>query len=285
MKKVNIGGVPEHFNLAWYLTLKDGEYKAEDINLRWHDYYGGTGAMCKALRSGEIDMAVILTEGVIKDIIDGNPSKIVQTFVETPLNWGIHVAADSPFKTIDDIKGTRAAISRYGSGSHLMAYINAKNNGWDLEKDLNFEVIKNLDGAIEGLTEGKADYFMWEKFTTKPIVDDGVFRRIGNCPSPWPCFVIAVREDFIENNATELKTILNIINQTTAEFKSIPSIDKTIANRYEQELEDVQEWLSLTEWSQSVIDKKTIQNVQNQLFDLNIIPRTVDYKELIYEIE
>ena len=281
MKKVNIGGVPEHFNLAWYLTLKDGEYKAEDINLRWHDYYGGTGAMCKALRSGEIDMAVILTEGVIKDIIDGNPSKIVQTFVETPLNWGIHVAADSPFKTIDDIKGTRAAISRYGSGSHLMAYINAKNNGWDLEKDLNFEVIKNLDGAIEGLTEGKADYFMWEKFTTKPLVDDGVFRRIGN----WPCFVIAVREDFIENNATELKTILNIINQTTAEFKSIPSIDKTIANRYEQELEDVQEWLSLTEWSQSVIDKKTIQNVQNQLFDLNIIPRTVDYKELIYEIE
>ena len=25
MKKVNIGGVPEHFNLAWYLTLKNGE--------------------------------------------------------------------------------------------------------------------------------------------------------------------------------------------------------------------------------------------------------------------
>ena len=27
MKKVNIGGVPEHFNLAWYLTLRNGEYK------------------------------------------------------------------------------------------------------------------------------------------------------------------------------------------------------------------------------------------------------------------
>lgn len=282
MRKVNIGGVPEHFNLSWYLTLKNGEYKAEDINLRWHDYYGGTGAMCKALRSGEIDMAVILTEGIIKDIISGNPSRIVQTFVQSPLIWGIHVAADSEFTTVEDLKGTRAAISRYGSGSHLMAYINAKNHDWDIEKDLKFEVIKNLNGAIEGLSNGDADYFMWEKFTTKPIVDDGVFRRIDNCPSPWPCFVIAAREDFINANEDDVRTILNIINETTSEFKSIPSIDKTIANRYEQELEDVREWLSLTEWSQDLITEKTINDVQNQLFDLNIIPHKVKYDDLVH---
>lgn len=284
MKQINIGGVPEHFNLAWYLTLKEGEYKKENINLRWHDYYGGTGAMCKALREKEIDIAVILTEGIVKDIINENPSKIVQTFVETPLIWGIHVAYDSPYKTIEDLKGKKAAISRYGSGSHLMAYINAQNNNWDLDKDLNFEVIKNLDGAVEGLTNGKADYFLWEKFTTKPIVDDGKFRRISNCPSPWPCFVIAVREDFIESNKKELQTILNIINNTTAEFKDIPSIDKTIANRYEQKLEDVQEWLSLTEWSQELIDEKTLNNIQKQLYALNIIPEIVDYKKLTLKL-
>lgn len=284
MTKVNIGGVPEHFNLAWYLTLKNGEYKAEGINLRWHDYYGGTGAMCKGLRSGDIDIAVILTEGIIKDIIAGNPSSIVQTFVETPLIWGIHVANNSNFKTINDIKGTRAAISRYGSGSHLMAYINAKNNNWNLDTDLNFEVIKNLTGAVEGLTNGDADYFMWEKFTTKPLVDDGVFRRVGECPSPWPCFVIAVRDEFIENNRKELKTILDIINTTTSDFKSIPSIDRTIANRYDQEIEDVQEWLSLTEWSQDLIDKKTIENIQDELFKLDIIQKKVNYLNLVNKI-
>ncbi|WP_298555729.1 substrate-binding domain-containing protein [uncultured Algibacter sp.] len=284
MKKVNIGGVPEHFNLAWYLTLKNGEYKDENINLRWHDYYGGTGAMCKALRNGDIDIAVILTEGIIKDIIDGNPSKIVQTFVKTPLVWGVHVAHDSNYKEVKDLKGTKAAISRYGSGSHLMAYINAENNNWNLEKDLDFEVIKNLDGAVEGLTKGKADYFLWEKFTTKPIVDSGVFRRIDNCPSPWPCFVIAVREDFIENNKSDLKTILEIINNTTSDFKDIPSIDKSIANRYEQKLEDVQEWLSITEWSQELIDEKTVLNVQKELFALDIIPEIVEYEKLIYKL-
>ncbi len=284
MRKVNIGGVPEHFNLAWHLTLKNGEYKDEGINLRWKDYYGGTGAMCKALREKEIDIAIILTEGIIKDIIAGNPSKIVQTFVKTPLIWGVHVAHHSKHNTIEELKETKAAISRYGSGSHLMAYINAQNNNWNLANDLDFEVIKNLDGAVEGLTNGVADYFLWEKYTTKPLVDDGVFRRIGECPSPWPCFVVAVREDFIENHEDDLRTILNIINNTTIEFKNIPSIDRTIANRYEQEIEDVQSWLAITEWSQELIDEATIMNVQKELKALDIIPKIVEYSDLTFDL-
>jgi len=204
--------------------------------------------------------------------------------VQSPLVWGIHVAADSNFETINDIKGTRAAISRFGSGSHLMAYVNAQNNAWDLAKDLKFEVIKNLDGAIEGLTNKSADYFMWEKFTTKPLVDNGIFRRIGNCPSPWPCFVIAATEDFIKSEKSTLKTILKIINNTTVEFKDIPSIDRTIANRYNQKLEDVQEWLSATEWSQALIDEDTINKVQDQLSELKIIPEKWDYNKLIKKL-
>tara|TARA_R110002167_G_scaffold73283_3_gene205322 strand:- start:6450 stop:7304 length:855 start_codon:yes stop_codon:yes gene_type:complete len=284
MKKINIGGVPEHFNLAWYLTLKNGEYKEKEINLRWKDYPSGTGDMCKALRNKDIDLAVILTEGIIKDIIDGNQSKIVQTFVRSPLIWGIHVAQNSPYKTIEDLKGTKAAISRYGSGSHLMAYINAQKNQWHLKKDLHFKVIKDLEGAVEGLANGSADYFLWEKFTTKPLVDNGTFRYLGDCPTPWPCFVIAVREDFLKTNEKEVKSILNIINDTTSWFKEIPDIDKLIAKRYGQKIEDVKEWLTLTEWSQNMIDKQTILNTQKQLFSLKIIPEMVDYNQLIYKI-
>ena len=281
MKIVNIGGVPEHFNLPWYVTLKNGEYKDEGINLRWKDYFGGTGQMNKALRDGDIDIAVILTEGIIKDIIAGNPSKIVQTYVSSPLIWGVHVAQNSSYKSIKDIRGKKAAISRYGSGSHLMAFINAQNNSWDLATDLNFEIVKNLDGAVEGLTQGKADYFMWEKFTTKPLVDNNTFRKIGECPSPWPCFVIAARKDFINNEKDTLQTILKIINATTSEFKEIPYIDRTISNRYKQKLEDVQEWISLTEWSQDVMHLNIIDNVQEQLLALNIIPEIWDYNKLV----
>lgn len=281
MKTIKIGGVPEHFNLPWYLTLKNGEYKEKGINLRWKDYYGGTGAMNKALREKKIDLAVILIEGIVTDIVNGNKSRIVQTFVESPLIWGIHVAHNSAFNSVEELKGRKAAISRYGSGSHLMAYINAENHNWNLEKDLKFKVINNLDGAVEALSEGMADYFLWEKFTTKPLVDSKVFRRIGTCPSPWPCFVIAAREDILTTNNSEIKTILEIINKTTYEFKSIPSIDKTLANRYNQELKDIQDWLRITEWSQNLVIEQTIIEVQDKLLALGIIPKKIPYKKII----
>lgn len=284
MKTIHIGGVPEHFNLAWYLALKQGLFKKADINLRWEDYPSGTGAMTKALRKGDIDMAVILTEGIIKDINDGNPSRIIQTFVQTPLIWGIHVAKNSEYKDIEQLKGTKAAISRFGSGSHLMAYIHANKNNWDLDKDLQFEVIKDLEGAVEGLTEGKADYFMWEKFMTKPLVDQGVFRRIGNCPTPWPCFVIAVRNESLDLYREEIKIILEIINEVTLGFKDIPDINKIIAKRYNQKIEDVQEWLSLTEWSQNVLDEETVSTVQKQLLSTNIISKPLNYTDLVTRI-
>ena len=57
MKNVRIGGVPEHFNYAWYLALKQGHFKEHNIDVRWKDYFGGSGQMTKALRENEIDMA------------------------------------------------------------------------------------------------------------------------------------------------------------------------------------------------------------------------------------
>lgn len=282
MKDLKIGGVPEHFNLPWYLTLRNKEYTNEGINLRWKDYSGGTGQMCKALRDKEIDMAVILTEGIVRDIINGNECKIVQVFVKSPLIWGIHVANNSEYKEVKDLKGTKAAISRFGSGSHLMAYVNAENNGWDPEKDLDFEVIKNLEGAIASLPKGEANYFMWEKFMTKPQVDNGTFRLIAESPTPWPCFVIAVRNEILKNDPDSIKKIIEIINSTAIDFKEIPSIDQMIANRYGQKLEDVQEWLSLTEWSQEQLSERELENVQDQLLKLDLIKTRLPKDRLLY---
>ena len=142
MKTIRIGGVPEHFNYAWYLGLKNNFFKDKGINLRWVDCPGGTGEMTEALRTNSIDMAVVLTEGIVKAISDGLSSKIVQTYVESPLIWGIHVANNAPYQILSELKNTQAAISRLGSGSHLMAYINAQQLGWNTEQDLKFKIIK-----------------------------------------------------------------------------------------------------------------------------------------------
>lgn len=278
MTTLNIAGVPEHFNLPWHLCIENGDFSNAGIKLNWTDVPEGTGKLCQMLRDGSTDIAVILTEGIIKDIAAGNDSKIVQVYVKSPLVWGIHVAASSTYQNIDDIEHGKIAISRFGSGSHLMAIVNAKKQGWDTT-GLKFEIINTLDGAVEALTNGEADYFMWERFMTKPIVDKGIFRRIDDCPTPWPCFVIAVRNEVLNANGKAIEAVLSVINKMTAVFKEINSIDETLAERYHQKTEDIREWLKITEWSQKKLDKTTFDTVQEQLAELNIIEVKTDFEK------
>lgn len=283
MTTIKIAGVPEHFNLPWHLCIENGDFAKENIDLQWTDIPEGTGKMCQMLRNGETDIAVILTEGIVKDIVGGNPSKIVQVYVESPLVWGIHVAAKSNYKTLNDLENTKAAISRLGSGSQLMAYVNANNQGWKTD-NLQFEIVNTIDGAVEALTNGTADYFMWERFMTKPLVDNGIFRRIADCPTPWPCFVIAVRDEILEKEPKIISKILKIINNKTSEFKNIPNIDQTLSDTFRQKKEDIQEWLSITEWSQNNLDEKVLNKIQNQLFELGIIDKKSTFVKIVKAI-
>lgn len=281
MKSIKVGGVPEHFNLPWHLCIEEEKFRDEGVNVIWKDFPEGTGAMCKALRNGELDAAVILTEGIVRDMINGNESRIIQSYIGSPLIWGIHVDAGSPFKNIKDLEGTKAAISRMGSGSHLMAYVNAQRNDWDLEK-LRFEIVNNLEGAIEALKNDEAQYFMWEHFTTKPLVDDKTFRLIADCPTPWPCFVIAARDESLRMESGRLQKMLKVLNEETKNFKLRKNIDLILSERYGQKLEDIRKWLDLTRWSQEQLSKEELDNVQETLLDLNLIGKKREARELLY---
>ena len=280
MKTVKIIGVPEHFNLPWHLAIEEGAFEERGIDLSWTDIPEGTGKMCELLKNQETDLAIILTEGIVKSIIEGNKVKIIQEYIASPLLWGIHVDANSTYRSLEELKNTTAAISRFGSGSHLMAYVQAKQMGWETEK-LKFNLVNNLNGAVESLSTAKSDYFMWERFTTKPLVDSGIFRHLGNCPTPWPCFVLVGTDEFLSENKSLVKHIQEIINMYTAEFKQIPRIDSTLANRYHQKLEDIQEWLQITEWSQKQLPEDTLMKIQETLKELDLIDKSVPISKIL----
>ena len=272
---IRLGGVPEHFNYPVHIALQEGLFEKEDINLEWIEFPDGTGAMNKALRSGDIDMAIILTEGIIRDIANGNPSKIVQNYVSSPLLWGVHVAEQSNFKGIDELENARVAISRIGSGSHLMAYVQAQEKGWNTA---NLETVEvgTMDKAVQALTQGKADYFMWEHFTTKHLVDQKIFRRLGDFPTPWPSFVIAATNGFIETNQSKITRFLSVLNSISTRFKEIKNIDSKVAKFYDQQQNDVQKWLLLTSWSTEQLLVKDVKSVQKRLLALEMIPEVYE---------
>ncbi|MBT8235160.1 MAG: ABC transporter substrate-binding protein [Bacteroidia bacterium] len=282
MERVKIVGVPEHFNLPWHFAIEEGAFQARGIELVWEDIPEGTGRMCRMLKDKEADIAIVLTEGICKAIYDGVPAKILQKYIGSPLLWGIHVGFEAPYQSIDDLIGTKAAISRYGSGSHLMAYVHAKQMGWNTEA-LSFELIGTLQGAVDALTNGTADYFMWEHFTTKPLVNQKIFRRIEDCTTPWPCFVITASQDFIDKKEGLIPHILEVINTYTAEFRQIPSIDRTFSNRYDLTIDDIHKWLSITEWSQSQIESQVIDTIIDTLSDLKLISDKNELHTLLWQ--
>ncbi len=280
MTKVQIVGVPEHFNLPWLMCIDNGEFAQKGIDLTWKDIPQGTGKMCQMLRENQTDLAIILSEGILKDISHGNSSVIIQQYISSPLIWAIHVAYNSDLQNIEDLQDKVIAISRYGSGSHLMAIVHAKEMGWDIES-LKFLVVDTIDGAIAALQSGLAHYFLWEKFMTQPIVDKKIFRRIGQCPTPWPSFLIVGNKEFVHKNPELIQDILEVINSTSQEFKFIPSIDKTLAEKYQQKLQDIQQWLTLTSWSQDQLSQEHFDLIQTQMKELGQIKDPLIYKQTV----
>ncbi|GAL76326.1 MAG: substrate-binding domain-containing protein [Nonlabens ulvanivorans] len=283
MTTIKIGGVPEHFNLPWHFAIEDGAFEKEGIDLQWQDVPEGTGRMSKLLRTQELDVACILTDGIVKDIIAGNPTRILQVYVASPLLWGVHAPGTIEAEKTQQLEDGKFAISRYGSGSHLMSYLLAKRHGWDIE-DLSFELVNTLDGAVEALSQNKAQLFLWERYMTQPIVDQGIFKRLETIATPWPSFVIAATQDCISEKEEALGKMLAIINRYTADFKQIPSIDRTIASHYDLQVGDVQQWLLRTEFSDDQLWNSTVDKINEEFSAVGIIDRKVALDELIYDI-
>ena len=243
---LRLGGVPEHFNLPWHLALESGALG--DIEATWQDQYGGTGQMLSALEDGGLDIVSILTEGTVAAIEGGLPVTIVQVYVETPLQWGIHVPAHSDLHDVDQLEGGRIAISRFRSGSHLMAFVQADRLGWTVD-DEQFVVVGGLEGARTALAAAEADQFLWDRFMTEPFVDNGEFRRIGLDPSPWPSFVIAVRDEVLLERTTEVGIVVDEVVAQAGGLHAMPGVVDTVAERYGLTTHGTAAWLEATQFA------------------------------------
>ncbi len=245
---LKIGGVPEHFNLPWRLAIEEGKFRDIGLNLHWSDMSGGTGQMLRGLETGSIDIAVLLTEGITKSILEGLDAKILQVYVVSPLSWGIHVPANQAIDSSEQITDKTFAISRFGSGSHLMSYVMADQNGWSLS-DLKFNVVGDIYGGLWALENKEAAVFLWEKYTTFPYVEQGKCKYIGDVVTPWPCFVIAVRNEIIADHAQLLDQMCALVNQKAWEVKNDPDAVEIISWRYNLRHDQVEKWLSEIEWN------------------------------------
>jgi ABC-type nitrate/sulfonate/bicarbonate transport system substrate-binding protein len=282
MEKMRIIGVPEHFNYPWRKLVEAQPFEKDEIILEWKDEPKGSGAMNRAIREGDTDLAIILTESFIKDKIEGNSGKIIGFHVRSPLVWGIHVPASSSIKEIHQLKNIPFLVSRMGSGSHLMAFLLAKRETWP-DDSLEFEVIGDLKGAMQAFKKATPKAFLWEKYTTQPLVDKGLFRRVGEIPTPWPCFVIVASKRVLSEHPEMIKRIrdeLYALNTTLG--KEAASTKEAIQQFYGLNASDVTEWFSQTTWAVSAaVNKQDLENTMDVLSKLKLIKQKVAPEVLV----
>jgi ABC-type nitrate/sulfonate/bicarbonate transport system substrate-binding protein len=281
--KIRLGGVPEHFNLPIHLAKEKGIFSSRGVDLEWTDFGGGTGQMTKALRDNQVDACILLTEGMIKDIIKGNPSKIISEYVTTPLTWGIHTGVNNDLVNYRDIFDKQYAISRFGSGSHLMAIVDADSKGYQLNKE-QFTIIKDINGALPSLDQLETDVFYWEKYTTKPYVDAGQLRRIGEYNTPWPCFVIAATDKILKEHPDSVIRMLRTIHDECDQFMHNESVIPEVSKRYNQQIKDVERWYNSTEWAiHGWVSEKMMRSVIYHLNTAGIIDENEEIPDLVWK--
>ena len=271
MKTLRVTGVPEHFNLPWKKVIASQPFSAKGIQLSWTDESRGSGQMNKALRNDETDIAIVLTESFLKDFEEGNPSKMIGFHVKSPLIWGIHIPGKSPVENLNQIENPKFLISRMGSGSHLMAFVLAKREGWNPE-NLEFKIVSNLHGALEAMNPETPEMFLWEKYTTKPWVNSGEFKRIGEVPSPWPCFVMVASEKAIIEFGDLVFELRDLVFQTSKQLQNDSETPTEIHQAYDLDLEDVKAWLSQTIWETgATVSQTELDGAMEKMRDLGII--------------
>lgn len=248
MKTLNIIGVPEHFNYPWISTVNRQPLLDQGIKLSWKNESRGSGQMIQTLDDGEADLGIILTESFLKAFQDNKPLKMIGFHVTSPLNWGIHVGKKSKIRSLDEVKYPNFFISRKGSGSHLMASVLAEREKWD-SQSIEFQIIDNLDGALSAYEYHPDGLFLWEKFTTKPFVDQGHLKRLGEIPSPWPCFTMTASQKAIDEHGDILFQLRDLVYEESKRLKSSKDTSSTISSFYQLNEEDIKDWMTQTTWA------------------------------------
>lgn len=289
--RLRVGFIPEHFATPLHFAQKHYNLDAELI-----PFPTGTGALTAGLKSqdpsSKIDVAIGLTEGFVADLgktkTAGEKAEygITGTYVDSPLCWAISTGVGrDDLKSVSDIKDSRVGVSRIGSGSYVMSFVLADQQGWLKGEQEPFDVVPCGDFAALRKAvneENKAEFFMWEHFTTKHFWDNGEIKRIGEIYTPWPSWVVTARREA----AAEMSAFLEKLNQGVRHYaqnkdEAVGHVTSTM--HYSKA--DALEWMKTVKFSKDTtkIDPQMIDDTVGILHKAGVLKTAGGGSEMILE--
>ncbi|KAL2010584.1 hypothetical protein VTN00DRAFT_6391 [Thermoascus crustaceus] len=306
---IRIGYVPEHYLTPLHLALRSPSLSKLPFRVQLTPFPSGTGHMISSLRENEIDVGIGLTEGWVagltgkqqthKNAVSGG-YKIVGQWVETPLRWAIVTGRErGEINNVGDLKGGRVGVSRLGSGSHIMSFVLAQQQGWgpDSLSTVSLGPFNALRDGVTG-TKPSAEFFMWEHFTTKSFFHPTAsnpnppLKKIGEIFTPWPSWHIVASDcTFPDPEKDEnLAKLFEALDEGIREFeRDAGQVVKLLGTgelgcHYEEE--DAKEWLKDVKFVKGTrgVDKKVVEGAVDVLKGAGVVAEDMPIEEAVKRV-
>ncbi|KAJ5365876.1 hypothetical protein N7517_008762 [Penicillium concentricum] len=315
---IRIGYVPEHYLTPLHLALRSSAVSSLPFKLALTPFPSGTGHMITSLRGNEIDLAIGLTEGWVAGLAGKQQAsqnsadggyKVIGHWVDNPLRWAIVTGRNrDEINGVSDLKDKRVGVSRLGSGSHIMSFVLAQQQGWkpDSLTTVPLGPFGPLRDGVSGLDESKpdqaanpsAEFFMWEEFTTKPYFHptsekpNPPLKKIGEIFTPWPSWMIVAstaifphpeQDERLESLFRAFDRGIKDFEADTAQAVKLLGTGELGCNYIE---EDATEWLKDVKFTNATrgVDDKIIGGVVDVLKVAGVIDSAMSNDEAIQRV-
>lgn len=173
-----------------------------------------------------------------------------------PTGWAVSTGAARPdISSIDSLGGRKIGVSRLGSGSYVMGFVLADQQGWLPQNPAgpstsspysDFVVLNTFENLRKAVNSGEADFFMWEHFTSKRYYDSGEIRKVGEIYTPWSSWKIVASSRLVRDGQLDLRVhnLFEKLDQGIKHFNdNHEEAVKYISTELDYSEEDAREWL------------------------------------------
>lgn len=267
---LRVGGVPEAFNLPF----QDASFGG--IPVQFVQCGGGSGEMIQKLEQRTIDVAFALTDCIVAAIEKEKNVRIIAPVVVSPLTWAVCTREGL---NMTQLQNARWAVSRLGSGSHVMAMVLAKQH--DLSTDMQFVVEGSFDRMCDAVKAQRADAFLWEIFTTTPLLQNEPIDIVDKVQTPWPSFSAAVASDC--QRMEDVRAVVRSFLQQAHIFKNDASSVQRICTQYGMTEKSAARWLAEVEYATPgdfCVPLQVLEQTRTLLREAGVIERSKEFVDI-----
>lgn len=280
------------FYAPLYVAINNGYFEEEGITIELTNA-GGSDASMTALLSGSADISLMGPETVVYVANQGKKNHPV-VFGQLTKKDGSFLVGRNPEPNFNwsSLKGKHIIAGRKGGSPAMSLQLGLENKGYNIEKDLNFDLSIAFNMTVAAFTGGTGDYVTVFEPTASELVRNGkgyIVDSVSNASGEIPFTSFCATQSYLSDNKSLCERFLKAVMKGYNFL--INTDDKGIINSLKNSFPDssdesiiasVKSYIKIDAWcSTPVLTESLFNNLQNMLENAGELTNRVDYSKVV----